>query len=254
MYGKSRDGRPQSGSCISDFAVSSYTPTVSALIRVIKASNDLRPPSSAELLIISQPNTPGCSPIKGTTTEMNAIWKIAEAKQCKSLRLEGAIATVSRVQLEMASHSSIHFACHASQDAENPLRSGFYLHDGRLGLADIMKQNIANCELAFLSACQTGTGDEKLREEAVHLAAGMLAVGYRSVVATMWSIQDKYGPIVAEDFYKDLMKKETTSGRPGIDSANSARALHQAIQRIRQQVGDTEQGLLTWVPYVHFGY
>jgi len=98
-----------------------------------------------------------------------------------------------------------------------------------LELADIMKQNIANCELAFLSACQTGTGDEKLREEAVHLAAGMLAVGYRSVVATMWSIQDNYGPIVAEGFYKDLMKEEMTSGRSGIDSANSARALHQVI-------------------------
>jgi len=234
--------------------MSSYTPTISALLRIDKDTINNQPSSSAELLIISQPNTPGCSPIKGTTTEMNAIWKIAEAKQCKSLRLEGAIATVGRVQLEMASHSSIHFACHASQDIGNPLRSGFYLEDGRLELADIMKLNITNCELAFLSACQTSTGDEKLSEEAVHLAAGMLAAGYRSVVATMWSIQDKYGPIVAEDFYKDLMEKGTNSGRPGIDSVNAARALHQAIQSIRQQVGDTEQGLLTWVPYVHFGY
>jgi len=154
----------------------------------------------------------------------------------------------------MVSHPSIHFACHASQDIENSLKSGFYLHDGRLDLAAIMEQKITNCELAFLSACQTSAGDEKLSEEAVHLAAGMLAVGYRSVVATMWSIKDEYGPDVAEGFYKDLMERGTTSGQPGIDSANASRALHQSIQAIRQQVGDTEQGLLTWVPYVHFGY
>jgi len=185
---------------------------------------------------------------------MSAIRKIIEPKDCKFLCLEGKVATVGRVKSEMASHSSIHFACHASQDVEHPLKSGFYLQDGRLELADIMKQKIAHCELAFLSACQTSTGDENLSEEAVHLAAGMLAVGYRGVVATIWSIKDKYGPEVAEAFYKYLIENGTTSGRPGIDTTSAAHALHRAIQTIRQQVGDTEQGLLTWVPYVHFGY
>ena len=184
---------------------------------------------------------------------MNAIWKLMGEEDSKSLRLEGEVATVSRVQLEMATHSSIHFACHANQDVKNPLMSGFYLHKGRLELSEIMKQNITHCELAFLSACQTSTGDERLSEEAVHLAAGMLAVGYRSVIATMWSIKDEYGPIVAEGFYKDLMDKGMASGQPGIDSIHAARALHLAIQSIRQEVGDTEQGLLMWVPYVHFG-
>jgi len=214
----------------------------------------MQPLSPTTLLIISQPNTPGCSPIKGTTAEMNTIWKLMGKEGSRSLCLEGEVATVSRVQLEMRSHPLIHFACHASQDVENPLSSGFFLHDGRLELAEIMKQNITNCELAFLSACQTSTGDEKLSDEAVHLAAGMLAVGYRGVIATMWSIKDKYGPEVAESFYTDLRQQETASGQVRIDSANASRSLYHAIQTIRQQVGDTGQGLLTWVPYVHFGY
>ena len=154
----------------------------------------------------------------------------------------------------MESHSSIHFACHAKQDINDPLKSGFYLHDGRLELADIIRQNIPHCQLAFLSACQTSTGDEKLSEEAVHLAAGMLAVGYQGVVATMWSIADQYGAQIAEGFYKYLTDREVPSGVRGIESINAARALHQAIQGIRKRVGDTEQGLLKWVPYVHFGY
>jgi len=185
---------------------------------------------------------------------MGAIWRTIGSDSSDSLCLEAEAATVSRVQLEMASHSSIHFACHAKQDVGNPLNSGFYLHDGRLKLADIIKQKIAHSELAFLSACQTSTGDEDLSEEAVHLAAGMLAAGYRGVVATMWSIKDKYAPVVAEGFYQYLVDRGSTPGKLELDTANAAYALHHAMQGIRAQVGDTERGLLTWVPYVHFGY
>jgi len=242
------------GSCMSDFAVSSYTPTVSALLSKVKMSPSVWPVPPSKLLIISQPNTPGRSPIPCTTKEMDTIWKTIGSSPSDSLRLEAEKATVTQVKLEMASHSSIHFACHASQDINRPLSSGFYLHDGRLELAEIMKLRVAHSELAFLSACQTSTGDEKLSEEAVHLAAGMLAVGYRSVVATMWSIKDKYGPVVAESFYQYLMDKGRTPGKPNLDTTNAAHALHHATQCIREQVGDTERGLLTWVPYVHFGY
>ena len=45
-------------------------------------------------------------------------------------------------------------------------------------------------ELAFLSAngVETACGDERLPGEAAHFAAGMLNVGYRSVVGTMWAV------------------------------------------------------------------
>ena len=231
--------------------MSSYTPTISALLEKVKESSDVRPSSSSKLLIISQPNTPGLSRIPGTTKEVNAILKTVGRGLGESLSLEGEAATVERVKLEMESCSSIHFACHANQNMESPLSSGFYLHDGQLELADIMKQRIAHCEFSFLSACQTGTGDEKLSEEAVHLAAGMLAVGYQGVVATMWSIKDQYGPVVAEGFYKYLAEKRETDRLHGNGAAH---ALHHTIQGIRKTLGDTEQGLLTWVPYVHFGF
>jgi len=191
---------------------------------------------------------------------MECIWKATGADKGESLCLEHGLigkpeaASVERVKSEMEAYGSIHLACHARQDQDNPLKSGFFLHDGRLELSEIMKQKFAVRELAFLSACQTSTGAEKLSEEAVHLAAGMLAAGYRSVVATMWSIKDKYGPVVAESFYKYLMERGKTSAQAHFDSSNAARALHHAIQSIRETIGDSEQGLLTWVSYVHFGY
>jgi len=187
---------------------------------------------------------------------MNTVASIVGVDNGRSLSscLEAELATVGQVKLEMASHGSIHFACHASQEVNNPLRSGFYLHDGRLELADIMQQRIPHCDLAYLSACQTSTGDEKLSEEAVHIAGGMLAVGYRSVVATMWSIKDSAGPVVAARFYKYLMEQRGSTRQPGLNSTRAAYALHYALQGIRKPSGDTEEDLLTWVPYVHFGY
>ena len=108
----------------------------------------------------------------------------------------------------METHSCVHFACYAHQNTQKPLQSRFMLHDRGLELSEIIKRKLEGVDLAYLSACQTRTGDEKLSEEAVHLAAGMLASGYQGVIATMWSISDQYGPQVAEDFYAGLISQD----------------------------------------------
>jgi len=94
---------------------------------------------------------------------MNCISKAIRMSNSEPLCLEGKSASLTRVKLEMESHGSVHFACHATQDLENPPKSGFYLHDGRLELADIMKQKFAVRELAFF----VSMSDEHRRREAV---------------------------------------------------------------------------------------
>jgi len=167
------------------------------------------------------------------------------------LLLEDSKATRENVKAAMQSHSCIHFACHGVQDVEQPLESGLCLHDGRLGLLEIMKQQIPNPDLAFLSACQTSKGDLKLSEEVVHLSAGMLAAGYRGVVGTMWSISDMHGPEFAMEFYLYLLKDQVSDG---LDSTRAAYALDYATRKVREGLAEGEEAFLTWVPYVHFGY
>ena len=75
-----------------------------------------------------------------------------------------------------------------------------------------MQQQISNPDLAFLSARQTSKGDFRLSEEVVHLAAGMLAAGYRGVVSTMWDISDIHGPEFATEFYKYLLTEKGSEG------------------------------------------
>ncbi|PPQ94866.1 hypothetical protein CVT25_007240, partial [Psilocybe cyanescens] len=240
---------------LSDFAVSSYIPNVSSLIKKTHNSHNINQ-EKVGLLMISQPDTPKLHPIPGTTQEVQMIQQLLSKFKIKHLCLESGDATVSRVNDEMDVFSCIHLACHAAQDTTNPLQSGFYLYDGRLDLSSIIRKNLAGADLAFLSACQTSTGDEKLSEEAVHLAGGMLAAGYQGVVATMWSIKDSYGPKLAEAFYKNLLipKAEDETDSKRLSSDGAAQALHDATQEMRQILGDSESSLLTWVPFVHFGH
>jgi CHAT domain-containing protein len=79
-----------------------------------------------------------------------------------------------------------HIACHGIQDAESALSSGFCLVDGRLTVHHLMELDLKNAFFAFLSACETAKGDKDQPDQIVHLAAAMLFIGFRSIVATMW--------------------------------------------------------------------
>ncbi|KAF6760386.1 CHAT domain-containing protein [Ephemerocybe angulata] len=165
--------------------------------------------------------------------------------------LQGSELTIDGCLSLMDYYSSAHFACHASQNAADPLESRFIFHEGYLNLLAVIRQILQDVDLAFLSACQTSTGEEKLSDEAVHLAAGMLAAGYRRVVPTMWSIGDRHAPGVSFDFYHYLWKDK----KDRFEGAKSAQALHHAIQSLRLRLNDdSEKSLLAWIPYVHFGY
>jgi CHAT domain-containing protein len=221
-----------------DFVVSSYTPTLEALLKhsvsVVPGGGD---PS---ILIVSQPETPGQSSIPGTELEAAMIQSIFPQTTKVLNRHEG---TVGAVMEGMKTHSWVHLACHGIQDS---LDSAFALEDGKLKLSTLMTQSLPHAEIAFLSACQTASGDEQLPEEAVHLAAGMLNVGYKSVIGTMWSIGDSQATKVAGKFY-EAMKKQLADGK----ELRPAYALHDAIRNLRESDGVFE--FLRWIPFIHFG-
>ena len=229
---------------IFNYVVSSYTPTLSALLHIKR-----HPPKysqTARLLTISQTATPGQPRLPGTVREVDAIGKLqTQTGRLPMTRLDDQEATVAAVLHHMKECSWIHLACHGIQDTVHPTDSAFLLIDRRLTLKEIMKQSLSHTELAVLSACQTAKGDSRLPEEAIHLAAGMLMAGYGSVVATMWSIHDDDGPIIAEKFYKYLIEEA------GGDSRKAAYALHHAVAHLRNVVG--EKSFARWAPFIHLG-
>lgn len=167
------------------------------------------------------------------------------SKTFQYMQLENDDATPQAVLDAMAECDCVHLACHGLQKIYKPTESYFALHQGNLTLSEITKQSPANKGLAFLSACQTATGDAKMPDEAVHLAAGMLIAGYPTVIATMWSIEDEDAPLVADKVYGELLK----DGR--LDGGRVARALHAAVKNLRNKIG--EERFYRWVPYIHLG-
>ncbi|TEB21154.1 hypothetical protein FA13DRAFT_1643470 [Coprinellus micaceus] len=238
-----------------DYVVSSYTPSVTSLIDRMKDISSIDTPRSG-LFLTNQPQVPHQVRIPGTTTEVELIYEKGMKEGIRVHKIEGSEITPTDCLHYMETYSAIHLACHASQNSTVPMKSHFRFHNGSLDLVTIMKRDLKHADLAFLSACETSAGDESLSEEAIHLAAGMLAAGYRRVVATMWVIQDRHAPGVANDFYDYLWRggDGSASGGRAFDGRASAYALHHAIQRLRDRLGNSDCDLLAWIPYVHFGY
>ncbi|PVF92656.1 TPR-like protein [Serendipita vermifera] len=224
---------------LSSYVISSYAPTLSTLLERPKPSSG----SSFNLLSVIQPAAPGGSPILNTKQELGYIQRHVAGRG--HTVLEGQAGTKKRVTRGMQECSWLHLACHGIQVPDEPTKSALLLEDGHLTLEEIIRLELPHAEFAFLSACQTTTGDENLSEEAVHIAGGMLLAGYRSVVATMWSIQDELAPMVTDEFYRHIME-----GGERPDPRRAAEALHMSVQKLRQQPGVQ---LIDWIPFVHLG-
>ena len=83
--------------------------------------------------------------------------------------------------------------------------------------------------------------------EVVHLIAGMLAARYRSIVAIVWPISNKFALAIAEPFYERFLEK----GNGKLNGAGAAQALHYAIERLKNPEIKLSDPLLVWVPYIH---
>ncbi|VDB91743.1 unnamed protein product [Peniophora sp. CBMAI 1063] len=229
-----------------DHAVSSYTPSLSALLRCQQGPND--PSLDPKVLVVTQPATPSYAPLACTRDERARLETVLP-DYARTL-LDHKDATVERALEAMCEHPWVHLACHGSQKIADPLSSSFALYDGPVTLQALMGTVAKNAELAFLSACQTAAGDEKNPEESVHLAAGMLAVGFKGVIATMWSIWDNDAPIIVEAYYKSLLEiRKSGTVAPGYTGA--AYALHDAVKVLREHVD--EENFVKWASFVHFG-
>lgn len=60
------------------------------------------------------------------------------------------------------------------------------MRDKTLTVTQLMELNLPTAFFAFLSACNSAKAGKEQPDQAVHLAATMLFVGFKSVVGTMW--------------------------------------------------------------------
>jgi CHAT domain-containing protein len=129
--------------------------------------------------------------------------EIADVATLHNVNIVGHLAsstTVAKTAESIQVANIMHLACHGIQDPLDATKSGFCLGDGRLSISDLMQLDIKHGFLAFLSACETARGSEDQPDQAMHLAAAMLFVGFKSVVATMWLVISLLPWMTSDDF------------------------------------------------------
>jgi CHAT domain-containing protein len=203
----------------------------------------------AKFLGISQPNTPGQSPLLLSIREVQDVVQII----CSSgwsdeniVNLDGIDATISAVSDTLESCSWVHFACHRHQNPLLFFDSAFELSDGGLDLSQIASKRLSDVHFAFLSACHTASAPRHLPGEAMHLAAGLQFSGFQSVIATMWGINDLDAPKVVNLTYNYLFQ----NGLDQCDLSEAATALNHAVASLGE---DNTITVDRWAPFVHFG-
>ncbi|KZT74749.1 hypothetical protein DAEQUDRAFT_734330 [Daedalea quercina L-15889] len=238
-------GKASKGPRVSDFVVSSYIPSLQSLLKTQQAPL----PVGDHMLTVGLTKTKGQTTLHNVSSELECIQThaLSGGHQHPTI-LQEDHATVAAVLDAMTKHNWVHFACHAYQNISEPTQTGFYLADGLLTIKTLITKAFPNADFAFLSACQTATGDIELSEEAMHLAAGLLFAGFNSVIASMWSVKDDDAPEIADKIYSTLLHDQ----RP--DSSQAAYALHKAVKYLQGKLGtETDAAILSWAPFIHVG-
>jgi CHAT domain-containing protein len=236
----SDDGEPR---YFLDLYISSYTPTLSALIHSRHHYSGSRSSDRPSVLLVAQPD-PSLPTVGG---EIQAV----QALDTEVTSLISEAATPATVIDGFHHHRFVHFACHGTLEAGKPFEAGFELHgDERLTLLAIVRAHLHTAEFAFLSACHTAEMTEGgVMDEGLHLAAAVQYCGFRSVVGTMWAMVDEDGQELAENFYKALFSNSRRDqGIPYHE--RSAKALRSAVKKLRRKRDIT---LERWVNFVHYG-
>jgi tetratricopeptide (TPR) repeat protein len=144
-----------------------------------------------------------------------------EVKELKKLYADATVfvrtqATKERVLSLPNTYSAIHFATHGILDYGNIENSYLVLAPGDAGpgsghlTIDEVTQmtNLYDTRLVTLSACNTAIGKEMIKGWLINPANAFLRSGVRTVVASLWQVDDAATSILMKEFYKNLKTME----------------------------------------------
>jgi CHAT domain-containing protein/tetratricopeptide (TPR) repeat protein len=131
----------------------------------------------------------------------------------------------------------VHVATHATFRQDNPMFSNFKLADGYVTALDLFSMN---CEtnLVILSGCKSGLGQVGGSDDLLGLMRGFLYAGARSLLLSLWSVNDASTVELMKAFYKEW-----------INGATKAQALRRAMQTVR----DAYPNPFYWAPFLLVG-
>jgi CHAT domain-containing protein len=154
------------------------------------------------------------SRLLGTQEEADGIMRFAPAGAV--VLLTGFAANrESALNRDLLNYRILHFATHGLINPQHPSLSGLLLstvderghfQNGLLQLPDIYGLHL-NADLVVLSGCQTGLGEDLSGEGLVGLTQGFLYAGSKSVVVSLWKVEDNTAATLMTSFYQEMLEK-----------------------------------------------
>ncbi|KAN0083977.1 CHAT domain containing protein [Tylopilus felleus] len=203
-----------------------WCPTAEFSLLPLHAAGPFRKAQGKRFLAIGQATATGESELLAVGTELNNVGQLVDGLATFT-HIEGEESCISRVVEELGKSERVHLACHGIPDRKQPFQSAFALHDGHFTIQQIIGCEMQNPEFAYLSACHTTVGDEGSPDEVIRLAAAMQFLGFRSVIGTMWAVDDGETDKITSTFYKHMVDE---SGR--LDYTRAALALNRTMRSV----------------------
>ena len=76
--------------------------------------------------------------------------------------------------------------------------------DGKLTIEEMKALDIVNCNLVMLSACETAVSQSESKGWYASPANSLLMNNVKSVVASLWQVDDEATSIFMKEFYKNV--------------------------------------------------
>lgn len=217
------DSEDGSGYFLDEYEIA-WAPNGAILERCM--ARGLKPPTIPRRLLAVQ-NPDGSLPF--------ADWEVEEiAKlfpQGSGQTFFGATATRAVVEQNCTHSTEALFCCHALFDAAAPEKSHLRLANGPLTRRDLLQLDFRNTSLVVMSACTSGVVDLQTLDVDEHfgLATACLVAGAKTVVASLWEVNDASTALLMQRFHHNLY----------VDGMETARALQEAQVWLRDM--DAEQ-------------
>ncbi len=149
------------------------------------------------------------NPLPYTKEEALAIKNVINSNRI-TMYLDNKACEENIKQNNLKNYDIIHFACHGFYDEEVPTRSGLILsinpaskEDGLLQVGEIYDLDL-DAGLVVLSACQTARGQIARGEGILGLTRTFFYSGAKTVVSTLWNIDDISTVVFMKYFYTYL--------------------------------------------------